>query len=126
MRRKSPKNGSDDETSLCETPRPNIQPFGESRVSVTYVVDEGVGNNRTDQRPDDQHSSPERGEVESPTKRQLRKKAVHLVKHAGKTAQSLKSMLSRKGLDKSKEDEEDEEDDLDVMRVDSPAHNRTE
>ena len=127
MRQKSTKKGSDDETSPCATPRPNIRPLGENRVSVTYVVDEDVGNNTTEQRPDDQHSSPERGEVESPTKRKLSNKAVHMVKHAGKTAQNLKSMFSRKGLDKSKEDgcRNDEEDDLDVRRVDSPAHEST-
>uniref|UniRef100_A0ACD5XSS2 Uncharacterized protein n=2 Tax=Avena sativa TaxID=4498 RepID=A0ACD5XSS2_AVESA len=129
LRHKSPKNGSDDETSQCEVSRQNIQPVGESRVSVTYVVDEDAGNNRTDQGPDDHYSSPERGEVESPTKRRLRNKAVRMVKHAGKIpAQSLKSMFSRKGLDKSKEDgcRDDEEDDLDdEMRVDSPAHDST-
>uniref|UniRef100_A0ACD5Y1R8 Uncharacterized protein n=2 Tax=Avena sativa TaxID=4498 RepID=A0ACD5Y1R8_AVESA len=125
MRHKSPKNGSDDETPRCEVSRQNIQPVGESRVSVTYVVDEDAENNRTEQRPDGHYSSPERGEVDSPTKRRLRNKAVRMVKHAGKIpAQGLKSMFSRKGLDKSKEDgcRDDEEDDLDEMRADSPAH----
>jgi hypothetical protein len=123
MRHKSPKNRNDNVTFVCETPHPKIQPVGESGVSVTYVVDEGVGSNRMEQRPDDQHSSPERGEVESPSKRQLRNKAVHMVKHAGKTAQNLKSMVSRKGLDKSREDGcTNYEEDLDVMRLNSPAH----
>lgn len=123
MRHKSSNNGSDDESSPCVTPHPNIRPVGENRVSVKYVVDEDVGDKKMKQRADDQHSSPERGEVESPTKRQLRKKAAHMVKHAGKTAHNLKSMFSRKGLDKGKEDEcrNDEEDDLDEMKVDSPV-----
>lgn len=125
---KNSKNVSDDEeTSPCETPHPNIRPVGESRVSVTYVVDEDPGNISMERRSDDQHSSPERAGDESPTKGQLRKKAAHMVKHAGKAAHNLKSMLSRKGLDKGKEDEcrNEEEDDLDVMRVDSPPPARS-
>jgi hypothetical protein len=130
MLHKSSKHGNDDETSPCVTPHSNIQPIGESRVSVTYVVDEDA-RNRTEQRPDDQQSSPERGEVDSPTKRPLRKKAAHMVKHAGKTAgktaHNLKSMFSRKGLDKSEEEEctNDEEDDVEVMKVDSPVPSST-
>lgn len=128
---RSPKKGSDDEASPCVTPHPNIRPVGESRVSVTYVVDEDTGNNGTEHRPDDQHSSPERGELDSRTERHLRKKAVLMVKHAGKTAHNLKSMFSKKGLDKSKEEcGNDEKDDPDArkvaaVRVDSPVPNST-
>ncbi|KAL5203575.1 hypothetical protein ABZP36_008446 [Zizania latifolia] len=102
---KGPKRENDEEASPCVTPHPNIRPVGETRVSVTYVVDED--------------SSPERGELDSPTKRHLRKKAVHMVKHAGnKTAHNLKSMFSRKGSDKSKEGQDDEKDNPDATEVD--------
>ncbi|EAY85558.1 hypothetical protein OsI_06931 [Oryza sativa Indica Group] len=111
---KSPKKESDDEASPCVTPHPNIKPLGEKRVSVRYVVDEDPSENLSD----DQHSSPERGESESPTKRHLRKKAVHMVKHAGnKTAHNLKNMFSRKGSDKSKEGQDDQKDDPDTIVV---------
>ncbi|XP_037483913.1 C2 domain-containing protein At1g53590-like [Triticum dicoccoides] len=119
---KNSKNTSDDEeSSPCETPHPNIRPVGESRVLVTYVVDEDARSSSMERRSDDAHSSPERAGEESPTKGQLRKKAAHMVKHAGKAAHNLKSMLSRKGLDKGREDEcrNEEEGDLDVKRVDS-------
>ncbi|KAJ1269970.1 hypothetical protein BS78_06G019000 [Paspalum vaginatum] len=117
---RSPKKQSDDYPSPCMTPHPNIQPVGESRVSVTYVVDQDPGTNRTGMRADDQqHSSPEREELDSPTKRHLRKKAVHMVKHAGKTAHNLKSMFSRKGLDNNKEEcGNDEEGDVVSMKID--------
>ena len=62
-------------------------------------------------------SKPLREELDSLTKRHLRKKAVHMVKHAGKTAHNLKSMFSKKGLDKSKEDHHsDEEGDVVAMQ----------
>ncbi|CAD6339752.1 unnamed protein product [Miscanthus lutarioriparius] len=114
---RSPRKENDDEASPCVVPHPNIRPVGESRVSVTYVVDQDPGANRSGSRPDDQQQSPEREELDSPTKRHLRKKAVHMVKHAGKTAHNLKSMFSKKGLDKSKEDHHsDEEGDVVVMQ----------
>ncbi|KAL6646763.1 hypothetical protein ACP70R_015457 [Stipagrostis hirtigluma subsp. patula] len=111
---RSPKKESDDEASPCLTPHPNIRPVGESRVSVTYVVDQGPKNNSMEQKADDQHSSPDREEPDSPSKRHLRKKAVHMVKHAGKTAHTLKTMFSRKGLDRRKEECQGEE-------IDDPA-----
>uniref|UniRef100_A0A0D9VFA7 SMP-LTD domain-containing protein n=1 Tax=Leersia perrieri TaxID=77586 RepID=A0A0D9VFA7_9ORYZ len=115
---KSPKKESDDESLPCLTPHPNIKPLGEKRVSVRYVVDDGHYENL----PDDQDSSPERGELESPTKRHLRKKAVHIVKHAGnKTAHNLKHMFSRKGSDKSKEGQDDQKDDPE-MAVEEPSN----
>lgn len=101
---RSPKEENDDEASPCVTPYTNIRSVGESRVSVTYVVDQDAGTNRTQSKPDDQQQSPDREELDSPTKRYLRKKAVHIVKHAGKTSHNLKSMFSKKGLDKSKEE----------------------
>jgi hypothetical protein len=114
---RSPRKENDDEDSPCVAPHPNIRPVGESRVSVTYVVDQDPGANRSGSRPDDQQQSPEREELDSPTKRHLRKKAVHMVKHAGKTAHNLKSMFSKKGLDKSKEEHHsDEEGDVVVMQ----------
>ncbi|KAL6877582.1 hypothetical protein ACP4OV_012797 [Aristida adscensionis] len=122
---RSPKKESDDDVSPCVTPHPNIRRVGESRVSVTYVVDQDPGNNRTQQGADDQHSSPEREELDSPTKKHLRKKAVHMVKHAGKTAHNLKSMFSRKGLDKNKEECQNDDPSaatkIDMVEVDSPA-----
>ncbi|OEL19411.1 C2 domain-containing protein [Dichanthelium oligosanthes] len=116
---RSPKKETDDEASPCMTSHPNIRPVGESRVSVTYVVDQDPGSNRKGTRTEEQqHSSPEREELDSPTKRHLRKKAAHMVKHAGKTAHNLKSMFSKKGLDKSKEEcRNDEESDV-VMKID--------
>jgi hypothetical protein len=105
---RSPKE-NDDEASPCVTPHQNIRPVGESRVSVTYVVDQDPGVDGSGSRPDDHQQSPEREELDSPSKRHLRKKAVHMVKHAGKTAHNLKSMFSKKGLDKSKEHRSDEE-----------------
>ncbi|XP_066376194.1 C2 domain-containing protein At1g53590-like isoform X2 [Miscanthus floridulus] len=114
---RSPRKENDDEASPCVVPHPNIRPVGESRVSVTYVVDQDPGANRSGSRPDDQQQSPEREELDSPTKRHLRKKAVHMVKHAGKTAHNLKSIFSKKGLDKSKEDHHsDEEGDVVAMQ----------
>ncbi|OQU76094.1 hypothetical protein SORBI_3010G091300 [Sorghum bicolor] len=114
---RSPRKENDDEASPCVTPHPNIRPVGESRVSVTYLVDQDPGVNRSGSRPDDQQQSPEREELDSPNKRHLRKKAVHMVKHAGKTAHNLKSMFSKKGLDKSKEEEHsDEEGDVVAMQ----------
>ncbi|XP_062218903.1 C2 domain-containing protein At1g53590-like isoform X2 [Phragmites australis] len=124
---RSPKKESDDEASPCLTPHPNIRPIGESSVSVTYVVDQDPGNNRTQQRADDQHSSPEAEELDSPTKKHLRKKAADMVKHAGKTAHNLKTMFSKKSLDKNKEEcQNDEKDDpaatkMDMVEVDPPA-----
>ncbi|XP_062223436.1 C2 domain-containing protein At1g53590-like isoform X2 [Phragmites australis] len=121
---RSPKKESNVEASSCVTPHPNIQPVGESRVSVTFVVDQDPGNNRTQLRADDQNSSEE---LDNPTKKHLRKKAAHMVKHAGKTADNLKTMFSRKGLDKSKEEcQDDEKDDpaatkIDSVEVDPPA-----
>lgn len=106
---RSPKKENDDEASPCVTPHQNIRPVGESRVSVTYVVDQDPGVDGSGSRPDDHQQSPEREELDSPSKRHLRKKAVHMVKHAGKTAHNLKSMFSKKGLDKSKEHRSDEE-----------------
>ena len=42
---------------------------------------------------------------------------MHMVKHAGKTAHNLKSMFSKKGLDKSKEGHHnDEEGDVVAMQ----------
>ncbi|CAD6337154.1 unnamed protein product [Miscanthus lutarioriparius] len=82
---RSPRKENDDEASPCVAPHPNIRPVGESWVSVTYVVDQDPGANRSGSRPDDQQQSPEREELDSPTKRHLRKKTVHMVKHAGKT-----------------------------------------
>ncbi|PAN05859.1 hypothetical protein PAHAL_1G145500 [Panicum hallii] len=121
--RRSPKNGTDDEASPCVTPHPNIQPVGESRVSVTYVVDQDPGSNREETRTDEQqHSSPEREELDSSSRRHLRKKAAHMVKHAGKTAHNLKSMFSKKDLDKSKEEcRNDEGGDVAAMKIDGVA-----
>ncbi|TVU32312.1 hypothetical protein EJB05_24037 [Eragrostis curvula] len=117
---RSSKKGSDDEASPCVTPHPNIRPVGESRVSVTYVVDQDPGNSKLQKGTDDPHSSPEREELDSPTKRHLRRKAVHIVKHAGKTAQNLKTMFRRKGSDKSKyECQNDEEDDASTSKIDA-------
>jgi hypothetical protein len=69
---------------------------------------------------EEQHSSPKREEPNSPTKRHLRK-AAHMVKHAGKTsAHNLRSMFSRKGLDKSNEEcQDDEEGDVVAIKVDT-------
>ncbi|KAG8058787.1 hypothetical protein GUJ93_ZPchr0002g25092 [Zizania palustris] len=111
---KIPKKENEEEASPCMTPHPNIRPVGERRVSVTYVVDEDPGENKVE-------SSPERGEPASPTKRQLRKKAVHMVRHAGnKTAHNMKNIFSRKGSDKSKEGQDDEidKDNPNVTEVD--------
>ncbi|AQK59178.1 Calcium-dependent lipid-binding (CaLB domain) family protein [Zea mays] len=106
---RSPKE-NDDEASPCVTPHQNIRPVGESRVSVTYVVDQDpAGVDGSGSRRDDHQQSPEREELDSPSKRHLRKKAVHMVKHAGKTAHNLKSMFSKKGLDKSKEEHRSDE-----------------
>jgi len=120
---RSPKNGTDDEASPCVTPHPNIQPVGESRVSVTYVVDQDPGSNREGTRTNEQqHSSPEREELDSSSRRHLRKKAAHMVKHAGKTAHNLKSMFSKKDLDKSKEECQNEEvGDVAAMKIDGVA-----
>ena len=120
---RSPKNGTDDEASPCVTPHPNIQPVGESRVSVTYVVDQDPGSNREGTRTNEQqHSSPEREELDSSSRRQLRKKAAHMVKHAGKTAHNLKSMFSKKDLDKSKEEcQNDEGGDIAAMKIEGVA-----
>ncbi|KAG2650586.1 hypothetical protein PVAP13_1NG162700 [Panicum virgatum] len=120
---RSPKNGTDDEASPCVTPHPNIQPVGESRVSVTYVVDQDPGSNREGTRTkEQQHSSPEREELDSSSRRHLRKKAAHMVKHAGKTAHNLKSMFSKKDLDKSKEECQNEEvGDVAAMKIDGVA-----
>ncbi|CAL5022305.1 unnamed protein product [Urochloa decumbens] len=121
---RSPKNETDDEPSPCVTPHPNIRPVGESRVSVTYVVDQDPGSSRKGTVTDEQqHSSPEREDPNSPTKRHLRKKAANMVKHAGKTtAHNLKSMFSKKSLDKSKEDcQNDEEGDVVAMKIDGMA-----
>ncbi|CAN6244139.1 unnamed protein product [Urochloa humidicola] len=118
---RSPKNETDDEPSPCVTPHPNIRPVGESRVSVTYVVDQDPGSSRKGTVTDEQqHSSPEREDPNSPTKRHLRKKAAHMVKHAGiTTAHNLKSMFSKKSLDKSKEEcQNDEEGDVVAMKID--------
>jgi hypothetical protein len=63
-----------------------------------------------------------REELDSPTKRHLRKKAVHIVKHAGgKTAHNLQSMFSRKGSDKSKEEcqNDEEDDDRSATKIDA-------
>ncbi|XP_039839661.1 C2 domain-containing protein At1g53590-like isoform X4 [Panicum virgatum] len=121
--RRNPKNGTEDEASPCVTPHPNIQPVGESRVSVTYVVDQDPGSNREGTRTDEQqHSSPEREELDSSSRRQLRKKAAHMVKHAGKTAHNLKSMFSKKDLDKSKEEcQNDEGGDIAAMNIEGVA-----
>ncbi|CAO2045627.1 unnamed protein product [Urochloa humidicola] len=121
---RSPKNETDDEPSPCVTPHPNIRPVGESRVSVTYVVDQDPGSSRKGTVTDEQqHSSPEREDPNSPTKRHLRKKAAHMVKHAGKTtAHNLKSMFSKKSLEKSKEEyQNDEEGDVVAMKIDGVA-----
>jgi hypothetical protein len=119
---RSSKKVSDDEAPTCVTPHPNIRPVGESRVSVTYVVDQDPGNRKMQKGADDQHSSPEREDLDSPTKRHLRKKTVHIVKHAGgKTAHNLKSMFSRKGSDKSKEEcqNDEEDDDRSATKIDA-------
>jgi hypothetical protein len=119
---RSPKNEIDDDVFPCVTPHPNIRPVGDSRVSVRYVVDQDPGSNRKGMVTDEeQHSSPEREEPNSPTKRHLRRKAAHMVKHAGKTtAHNLKSMFSRKGLDKSNEEcQDDEEGDVVAIKVDT-------
>nr|CAB3449704.1 unnamed protein product [Digitaria exilis] len=122
---RSPKKETDDEASPCVTPHINIHPVGESRVSVKYVVDQDPESNTNGTRTDEQqHSSPEREELNSPTKRHLRKKAAHMVKHAGKTAHNLKSMFSKKGLDKSKEEcQSDEEGDVVAMKIDGVGVN---
>nr|CAB3446510.1 unnamed protein product [Digitaria exilis] len=122
---RSPKKETDDEASPCVTPHINIQPAGESRVSVKYVVDQDPESNTNGTRTDEQqHSSPEREELNSPTKRHLRKKAAHMVKHAGKTAHNLKSMFSKKGFDKSKEEcQSDEEGDVVAMKIDGVGVN---
>ncbi|CAN6237979.1 unnamed protein product [Urochloa humidicola] len=125
---RSPKNETDDEPSSCVTPHPNIRPVGESRVSVKYVVDQDPGSSRKGTVTDEHHhSSPEREDPNSPTKRHLRKKAANMVKHAGKTtAHNLKSVFSKKGLDKSKEEcQNDEEGDVVAMKIDGVAADRT-
>ncbi|KAK3152854.1 hypothetical protein QOZ80_2BG0164400 [Eleusine coracana subsp. coracana] len=115
--KRNSKKETDYDSPTCVTPQPNIRPVGESRVSVTYVVDQDPGNSKIQKGADDQHSSPEREELDSPTKRHLAKKAVHI---AGKTAQNLKSVFSRKGSEKSKEEcQNDDEDDPSATKIDA-------
>lgn len=122
----SPKKQNDDYPSPYVKPQLNIQPVGESRVSVTYVVDQDPGSNRTGPKADDkQHLSPEIDELDSLTKRHLRKKAVHMVKHAGKTAHNLKSMLSKNLGENKEECCNDEEGDttlkIDLVKIEPPV-----
>ncbi|XP_073110470.1 C2 domain-containing protein At1g53590 isoform X2 [Elaeis guineensis] len=87
------------------TPRPNIQPLGEKRTSVNFIVDDYHSGNSGEL---------DKGEPGSPRKGHVKGMAKNIVKQAGKSARSLKSVLSKKGSNKFEEEQPSEADKEDV------------
>ncbi|KAG1334958.1 C2 domain-containing protein [Cocos nucifera] len=85
------------------TPRPNI--LGEKRTSVNFIVDDNHSGNSGEL---------DKGEPESPRKGHVKGMAKNIVKQAGKSARSLKNVLSKKGSNKYKEEQLLEADKEDV------------
>ncbi|XP_038984951.1 C2 domain-containing protein At1g53590-like isoform X2 [Phoenix dactylifera] len=101
-RKESPRGHAED---AAPAPRPNIQPLGEKRTSVNFVVDDNCSGSSGEL---------DKGEMESPSKGHLKGMAKNIVKQAGKSAHSLKSVLSKKGSNKFKEEQPSEADKEDV------------
>ncbi|MQM06166.1 hypothetical protein Taro_038984 [Colocasia esculenta] len=104
---KSPRGESPTHSVECAlpTPRPNLKEMNERNVAVKLVLDDNLPK---DVGKDDAVSfklSPEQEEAESPGKGRKREMAKGILKQVGKSANQLKSVLSRKGSSKSREGE---------------------
>lgn len=91
--------------NAAPSPHRNIQPLGEKRTSVNFIVDDNHSGNSGEL---------DKGELESPSKGQAKEMAKNIVKQAGKSASSLKSVLSKKSSNKFKEEQLLEADKEDV------------
>lgn len=94
---------------LFTTPRPNLRPVGEKRVSVNMVLEQdlkgGIKENDNKNNPDCEESRADesiKGETDGASKGHLGQKAKELVKNAGKNALRR---LSDKRLDKNTEEQ---------------------
>ncbi|XP_072998636.1 C2 domain-containing protein At1g53590-like isoform X1 [Typha latifolia] len=91
--------------NLPPTPRPNIPAVGEKRTSLTVILDEDCASNNGENKAENSFSSPDIDKAESPGKNHVKSKVKSMVQQASKPAQSLKSVLSRKCSNKTKEDQ---------------------
>ncbi|KAJ8616670.1 hypothetical protein MRB53_036042 [Persea americana] len=83
------------------SPRINIRATGENRTNIKFVMD-GEDSGAVRVVPDES-LSPQKSEAGSPSKGHLREKTKNILKQAGRSAHTLKHVLSRKDSHKSKE-----------------------
>uniref|UniRef100_A0A1D1YGC2 C2 domain-containing protein At1g53590 n=2 Tax=Anthurium amnicola TaxID=1678845 RepID=A0A1D1YGC2_9ARAE len=112
---RSPRSESpNDSVDPLPTLRPNLRGMGERSVSVKLVLDENVSGDIGKDHAGLAKKSPGKEEPDSPGKGHTKEMAKSILKHVGKSAHHLKSVLSRKGS-KSKKGKGHHED------VDSPC-----
>lgn len=95
---RSPK--EDKSNSFKETvpsPHVNIKAVNVKEIGVKLVVEEDLAGPTLDKLPKEVDSSDEECGPDSPAKRNMKDRAKSIFKHAEKSAQSLKHVLSRKG-----------------------------
>ncbi|GMN57804.1 hypothetical protein TIFTF001_026910 [Ficus carica] len=95
---RSPK--EDKSNSFKETvpsPHVNIKAVDIKQIGVKLVVEDHLAGPTLDKLPKEVDSSDEECGPDSPAKRNMKDRAKSIFKHAEKSAQSLKHVLSRKG-----------------------------
>ncbi|KAJ7948847.1 C2 domain containing protein [Quillaja saponaria] len=85
-----------------QSPQANIRAVNQKKIGVRVVVDENVPGLACSEVPREEGSTPEGSGPESPSK--VKGAAKSFLKHAEKSAHSLKHALSRKGSRKTKGD----------------------
>ncbi|XVF79190.1 hypothetical protein PTKIN_Ptkin14bG0200300 [Pterospermum kingtungense] len=86
---------------VIQSPHPNLRAVNDKEVLVKYVVDENPSGPSSDKVSNEGSSSPAASSQESP--RRMKHMAKSFLKHAEKSARTIKHVLSRKGSKKSRE-----------------------
>ncbi|XP_024028247.1 C2 domain-containing protein At1g53590 isoform X2 [Morus notabilis] len=95
---RSPKDGkSNSFTETIPSPHINIKAVDVKEIGVKFVVEEDLARPALDNIPKEEDSSYGESGPDSPSKGNMKDRAKSLFKHAEKSAQTLKHMLSRKG-----------------------------
>ncbi|XP_012074236.1 C2 domain-containing protein At1g53590 isoform X2 [Jatropha curcas] len=101
---RSPKNedslGSSGET--VKSPYANIKAVNQKEIGVNFIVEDRLSGTTMNKNLKEVNSSPEGSGPESPGKGNVKDMAKGILKHAEKSARTIKHVLSRKGSRKSR------------------------
>ncbi|XVF18402.1 hypothetical protein REPUB_Repub11eG0018500 [Reevesia pubescens] len=86
---------------VVQSPHANIRAVNDKEILVKFVVDENLSGPSFDKVSNEGSLSPTGSSPESPSK--MKDMAKSILKHAGKSAHSIKHVLSRKGSKKNRD-----------------------